>query len=169
MMQNEALFSSLTPYIYAVYVINIISMYSIVFVFLCFSKNLDTAQRRVNGVLERKKQPQQRRYPAGQNKGARTNNPVQITFHQPEENAPLLHNSKIQLGDRVRIMNPSRGQQSKGIVISTTESGGLILVKTRNVKPVRRNPKNCKLSAALIIIVLNNKLFLYLFFFVFTG
>ena len=62
-------------------------------------------------------------------------------------------------------MNPSHGQQSEGIVIGTKKSGGFILVKTRIVKPVQRNPKKYKLSSLLVIIVLNNKLFLYLLFF----
>ena len=105
-------------------------------------------QRKVNGVLDMKKQPQQRRNPALQNKGARSNTPVQITFHEPEENIPLLPNSTIQFGDRVRIMNPTRGQQSEGIVISTTESGGFILVKTRNVQPIRRQPQKLQIISS---------------------
>ena len=44
----------------AVYAINIICMYYIVvFIFLCFSKDLDIAQRKVNGVLDLKHQQQQ--------------------------------------------------------------------------------------------------------------
>ena len=74
--------------------------------------------------IGKEKQPQKRSYPAQQNKEVRANNLVKITCHEPEENAPLLPNSKIQLGDRARIMNPTRGQQSEGIVIGTTESEG---------------------------------------------
>ena len=127
----------------AVYAVDIICMYYVViFVFLYFSRNLDIVQRKVNRVLERlQHQYQGRRHPSHPNKEARANNPVINVFREPEENAPLLPNSRIRLGDRVRIMNPSRRQFSEGIVISTTESGGFILVKTRHVKPVRRRPK----------------------------
>ena len=41
------------------------------------------------------KQQQQRINQAQQNNGARANNPVQIIFPEPEENAPLLPHSSI--------------------------------------------------------------------------
>ena len=45
-------------------------------------------------------------------------------------------------------MNPSCGQQSEGIVISTIESEGFVLVKTRNIKPVQRKQTNLQIISS---------------------
>ena len=61
-------------------------------------------------------------------------------LHEPEENVPLLPDSTIQLGDKVRIKNPSREQLSEGIVIRTTKH--YMWVETGEGPPIKRKQKN---------------------------
>ena len=69
-------------------------------------------------------------------------------FCEPEENPPLLPKSRIRLGDRVKIMNPSGGQKSEGIVTGTTKSGGFLWVETGHGPPIRRIPQNLKIISS---------------------
>ena len=69
----------------------------------------------------KKTKKQKRINQARQNNGARANNLVQIIFPELEENGPLLPNSRIGLGDRVNITNPTPGQLSEGIVTHKTK------------------------------------------------
>jgi len=53
----------------------------------------------------------------------------------------VLPYSRIRLGDRVHITNPSENQQPEGEVIGAT-IGGYIRVRTDNGNVVRRFPRN---------------------------
>ena len=93
-----------------------------------------------------KTQQQQRINQAQQNNGARANNPVQIIFPELEENVPLLPKSTIRLGNRVKIMNPTSGQLSEGIVTHKTKH--FLWVETGEGPPIRRKPKNLEIISS---------------------
>jgi len=58
----------------------------------------------------------------------------------------LLPYSRIRLGDRVLIVNPSEHQQAEGEVIGAT-IGGYIRIRTDNGNVVRRFPRNLTVQA----------------------
>lgn len=65
--------------------------------------------------------------------------------HREEEvEKPYLLNSRLQEGDRVKILNPNGDQQDRGIIIGTNKKKTFIIVKTPNGEEIKRIPKNLR-------------------------
>ena len=55
----------------------------------------------------------------------------------------VIPGSGLYLGNRVRILNPSKGQENQGEVIGRTKNA-LIKIKTRTGSVIHRIPRNVK-------------------------
>ena len=84
--------------------------------------------------------------PSSTEQGRGRKNPVKIIFPELEENAPLLPHSTIQLGDRVKITNPTSGQLSESIVTHKTKY--FLWVETGEGPPIRRKPNNLEIISS---------------------
>ena len=115
-------------------------------------RDLDIAQRRFNRVINRLNGIERDRIERLHSLERHQGNPQEIRNQERErqnipevlDNPPLLAYSNIQLGDRVRILNPNPGQLSEGIVRGRNRNGGFIVVDTANGQ-VRRIPRNLRI------------------------
>jgi len=105
-------------------------------------QQLNLAESNLRQVIDDINQQDQRR---------NTDQNIPETVHQArrqrnQRRSRVLPYSRIRLGDRVHIINPSKNQQSEGEVIGAT-IGGYIRVRTDNGNIVRRFPRNLTVQA----------------------